>query len=118
MHVDRNDSKDKDEVYERKWIVGETISKDGTVINSPGLIKIVQDIEKLKVRPKLFPEKSLKRTSNFQKFNNQALVKNQIDRISEYLGENYKPNEAELERLRKERERKKKVISRFNEMAK
>ena len=116
---ERNDNKDaKDDIFERKWIVGDTISKEGTVINSPGLIKMVRDIEKLKVRPKLFLEKSLKKTSLFPKFNAEAYVQTQMDRISEYLGREFKPNEAELGKLKKEREKKQRIVSRFNEISK
>lgn len=56
-------SKNNKEPYERRWIVGVSVSPDGTVINSPGLLRMVNDVEKLKQRPKLFPDNEMRRFS-------------------------------------------------------
>jgi hypothetical protein len=106
--------REDEEPYERRWVVGSTVAQDGTVLNSPGLYQMIKDVEKLKVRPKLFPEKSLRKSSVFSKKKSLAQVKQELSDMAKMAS----PSEEELLKFKKERERKEKIISRFNEMAK
>lgn len=115
--IDKRDNSN-DDAYERRWIVGQTISPDGTVLNSPGLVQMIKDVEKLRVRPKLSLEKNTRKSSVFTRAHLQAQFEQQIEDVSRYLGRDFTPSEEDLLRLKKEREKKQKVISRFNDMAK
>lgn len=108
----RHDSKEGQDPHDRKWIVGDTISPQGSVFNSPGLEKMVRDFETFKIRPKRITE-SLKKPTYYQKFNSKQFVQNQIEKISEYLGKDFIPDQAKLEKFKRERERKQKIVSRF-----
>lgn len=114
---DRRDSNGEPDPYERRWVVGTTISNDGTVINSPGLNQMVKDIEKLKVRPTL-PQKSIKKFNSVAKMNAKALFDQQMEKIALVLGKDFKLKEEDLLKMKQEREHKQKVISRFADMSK
>lgn len=114
---ERRDSNGEPDPYERRWVVGTTISNDGTVINSPGLNQMVKDIEKLKVRPTL-PQKSIKKFNSVAKMNAKALFDQQMEKIALVLGKDFKLKDEDLQKMKQEREHKQKVISRFADMSK
>ena len=113
--------KDEKEPIKRRWFVGKEISPDGTVLNSPGLFKIVRDIEKLKHRPNLFPEKDFRRFSISDNKHKKLSITEHTQRIVQNLverfGEQVMPTEEELLRVKKERERRENINKRFAGMA-
>ena len=109
----KSTGKEEKEPYKRRWFVGKEIDPNGTVVNSPGLYKIVKDIEQLKHRPKLFPDSELRRFSiagnKHKKLSitehTQRIVKNLV----EQFGEEVMPSSDELLLVKKERERREKI---------
>lgn len=111
--ADKVDVNDDNESYERRWIIGQTIDPEGDIMASSGLQQVIEHIEMLKERPKLFPQKSKKKSLLSKK----AQISQQEELIH-LLGKDFKPDQKQLLKIKKEYEKNQKAISRLNDMSK
>lgn len=105
------------DLYERRWVLGEALDLEGDVMKSPGLSKVIEHYEMMKERPKLFLNKGSRKGSVFAK-KNAATLMAQYEDISHIIGDPDQIDAKKLQKLKKDREKKMKLLQRFNDMAK